>query len=204
MSAQSRAERNGRSTVRQPTARTTSSAITTICSMRCCDSIVADAPCAQHHSRRSAVGYGLAPAVSRGRLREFLSKHRRRGFKMDDAPSGPKEVSRRTDRRMPHSVDATGSLMKWKGARCARRLLRRMPLESRRAAARHGRAHERSALHRLLCRRSRRPAVEHAAKSGLARRIVRYCARSGGSGRPRTPAIDRCSQPARQSYQDWV
>jgi hypothetical protein len=44
ISAQSRAERNGRSTVRQPTARTTSSAITTICSMRCCDSIVADAP----------------------------------------------------------------------------------------------------------------------------------------------------------------
>jgi hypothetical protein len=76
MSAQSRAERNGRSTVRQPTARTTSSAITTICSMRCCDSIVATLLCATLLVGVRLLSYERV-GISRRRSPGPLTKHRR-------------------------------------------------------------------------------------------------------------------------------
>ena len=207
MSAQSSAERNGRSTVRQPTARITSSAITTICSIRCCgpssrtlparNTTLGVQPCALHDLAPD----GLAPLARISKQAQALRvQDGRCSLAQRSKPTrGPPQAAQCSRDRPAYEVEGDRD----ERGVCCGGCLSRGHCRSARPGARAVCAAPMAlpkGFAEGLCRRSRRPAVEDAAKSGLARRILRYCARSGGSGRPRPLAIARRSQPGRQAY----
>ena len=152
MSAQSSAERNGRSTVRQPTARITSSAITTICSMRCCDPSSRTLPArnttlgVQPCALRPRAG-GLAPLARISKQAQALRvQDGRCSLAQRSKPTrGPPQAAQCSRDRLAYEVEGDRDE---RGVCCGGCLSK-----AGGTVARHDRAHERSALHPWLCRR---------------------------------------------------